>query len=185
MTVITPLTRPHLLSAILNTLDFRFIDEWLIVIDCDTPAFNQDVYRNHPCIKILQCPIRSRLGSCKRNVAMDAIQNKQTFLYFLDDDNIIHPDVYEVLGKISPDESKFYTFDQILRSKQLRLRGNRIERFHIDAAMYLVPFGLCQNIRWNTYLDEGDGIFIEDVFAKHPGNHVYMKNRYCYYNYLA
>ena len=185
MTIITPLTRPQNLPSILDSMDFRFIEEWLIVVDANTPPFDQHLYQNHPGIRILHCPTLSELGSHKRNVAMDSIQNKNTFLYFLDDDNIIHPDIYNVLATISHNVSRFYTFNQIQKSLQLRLLGDRIERYHIDTAMFLVHYGCCETIRWNPDLSEGDGIFIEDVYAKHPDAHVYLKHKNCYYNYLA
>jgi hypothetical protein len=36
-------------------------------------------------------------GNEKRNYALTKITNPDTFLYYLDDDNMIHPDLYDLL----------------------------------------------------------------------------------------
>ena len=49
-------------------------------------------------------------GNGQRNYALTKITNENTLLYYLDDDNIIHPDLYNLLNYI--DNNTIYSFNQ-------------------------------------------------------------------------
>jgi hypothetical protein len=55
-------------------------------------------------------------------------------MYYLDDDNIIRPNLYKLLDNI--DDFTIYTFNQYTR-----IKGN-----NIDTAMVILPSNLCKNI---------------------------------------
>ena len=74
-------------------------------------------------------------------------------LYFLDDDNIMHPDLIKFMDICENDT--IYTFDQTNR-----LPGNNIELYRIDTACLLIDFSLCKDIRWIPSLYEADGHYI-------------------------
>jgi len=61
-----------------------------------------------------------------------------TYVY---DDNIIHPDLYNLLNYI--DNNTLYSFNQYNR-----IKGNNINIGYIDTAMVLIPFNLCKSIKW-------------------------------------
>ena len=46
----------------------------------------------------------------QRNYVLTKITNPNTFLYYLDDDNILHPNLYKLLNVI--DYDKMYSFNQ-------------------------------------------------------------------------
>jgi hypothetical protein len=54
-------------------------------------------------------------GNGQRNYALTKITNPDTLLYYLDDDNIIHPDLYNLLDFI---DNTIYTFNQYNRIKR-------------------------------------------------------------------
>ena len=49
-------------------------------------------------------------GNPQRKYALRKITNPKTLLYYLDDDNIVHPNWYKLLNSI--DNDKVYTFNQ-------------------------------------------------------------------------
>ena len=118
---------------------------------------------------------------------MELIENLDTYLYFLDDDNIIHPDLYELLDSIEP--GKMYTFDQsrpknIYPYKTL-LQGDNIEIFNIDTAMFLIDYNLCKDIRWMPDKYNADGFYIKECYEANKDNWKYVNKTMSYYNKLV
>jgi hypothetical protein len=60
------------------------------------------------------------------NYALTKMTNSDTLLYYLDDDNIIHPDLYNLLDFI--DDNTKYSFNQYNR-----IKGNNINVGYIDS----------------------------------------------------
>ena len=123
-------------------------------------------------------------GNPQRNFALDldlneyySVSEKPSYLYFLDDDNIIHPDLFSFMNII--DSDKIYTFDQTDR-----LLGNDIRSNHIDTAMLLIDHSLCKDLRWAPHIYGADGIYIESYYALNKNSHCYINNNLCYYNKL-
>jgi hypothetical protein len=112
---------------------------------------------------------------------MTNVQNNNTYLYFLDDDNIIHPNLYKFLNTIG-DEKCIYTFIQ--NNHGNLSKGNRLHIGGIDTAMFLIHFDLCKDIRWNITKHEADGIFFLNCYNNNKDKHKYIENELCYYNYL-
>jgi len=116
-------------------------------------------------------------GNGQRNYALTKITNENTLLYYLDDDNIIHPDLYNLLNYI--DNNTIYSFNQYNR-----IKGNNINFGYIDTAMVLIPFNLCKNIKWLLDVFEADGYYIKDCIDSNRDKHVYIDQDLCYYNFL-
>ena len=98
---------------------------------------------------------------------MKQINKEKTYLYYLDDDNLIHPNLYRLLNVI--DNDKFYSFNQYKR-----LKGNDIRVSHIDTAMVIIPYKLCKNQRWVLDKYESDGIYIKECYDNNKGKHVFV-----------
>jgi len=58
----------------------------------------------------------------------------------LDDDHILHPNLYKLLDNI--DHDKIYTFNQYNR-----LKGNNVSVGYVETAMAIMPLNLCKNIK--------------------------------------
>ena len=103
--------------------------------------------------------------------------NSDTLLYYLDDDNIIHPDLYNLLDFI--DNNTIYSFDQYNR-----IKGNNINVGYIDTAMAIIPFNLYKNIKWKLDVYEADGYYIKECIDNNRDEHVHIDNDLYYYNFL-
>ena len=120
-------------------------------------------------------------GNGQRNYAMSMIENKNTFIYFLDDDNIIHPHFYSFLQDLN-EEPLIYTFMQ--DNYGTLSTGDRLYIGGIDTAMFLIHYDLCKNIKWDISKNEADGIFFLDCYHNNEKKHKYIEKTLCYYNYL-
>jgi SAM-dependent methyltransferase len=175
ITIITPSYRPTNLLQIKESIDFNCVDEWLIIYDGSKITENPNLFQNQENNKIKEHVYTGEgiSGNPQRNYALNLIENKDTILYYLDDDNIMHPDIYSLLNII--DNTKMYTFNQVDR-----LLGNNISLGAIDTAMILIPYKLCENERWILHEYGADGHYI--LACYNPNSHIFVNNFLCYYN---
>jgi SAM-dependent methyltransferase len=189
ITIITPSYRPENLIKISNSLNFNFIKEWIIVYDSNKVTNNNKLFLNDinkDKISEYFYSDNGISGNPQRNFAIKNIKNKNTYLYYLDDDNIIHPDFYKLLSIIG--ENKFCTFNQ----KNMRcgninniLNGNDIVIDRIDIAMSLIDYNINKLIQWNPYIYNADGYYIKEIYDNNKNNWIYIKNELSYWNYLT
>lgn len=176
ITIITPCMRIDNLLKMYKSLDFNYIDEWIIVYDGNKVDENFCFFRNQNYKIKEYCTKGDGIsGNDQRNYALTKVTNENTILYYLDDDNIIHSDLYKLLDVI--DNNKIYTFNQYNR-----IRSNKIEYCHIDTAMFLVPYMLCKNIKWKVDIYQADYQYIKECVDNNPNTRIYVDNDLCYYN---
>jgi predicted O-methyltransferase YrrM len=177
ITIITPSYRLDNLLEIKKSINFQYIDEWIIVYDGNKVKNNPKLFENQENNKIKEYLYKSNgiSGNPQRNYALSKVTNKNTLLYYLDDDNIIHPNLYNLLNII--DNNKTYSFNQ-----HNRINGNKINVGLIDTAMIIISYNLCKDIRWVLNKYEADGIYFEECYYKNINTHVYIDNTLCYYN---
>ena len=161
------------------------MDEWIIVYDGKKIKENPHMFSSEK-IKEYVYSGDGCSGNPQRNFALDHVQNPDTYIYFLDDDNLVHPDLYTIINTL--EDNKIYTFNQD-RPEDIfpftnNLKGNKIKLQTIDSAMFLVDFKLCKNIRWNTYKYFSDGIYITEIYSQHKNKWVYIDQTLSYYNKL-
>lgn len=188
ITIITPSYRTNNLIKLKNSINFNYINEWIIVYDGSKIKTNPYIFKDDPInvnnkIKEFLHNGDGISGNPQRNYALDIIEssntqseNKETtFLYYLDDDNLIHPNLYKLLNII--EGNKIYTFNQTNR-----IKGNDINVGKIDTAMVLIDSNLCKNIRWIKDIYSADGYYIKECYEKNIDKHIYVNNDLCYYN---
>lgn len=190
VTLITPSIRPQNLLKIKESIRFEYVDEWIIVYDGKKITENPNLFINdehRDKIKEYLYTGNGMSGNPQRNYALDNITNTNTYLYYLDDDNIIHPDLYGLLDEIK--DNKIYTFDQIRPTNifpyKSLLTGDNIEVYKIDSAMFLVDYQLCKNIRWVPDKYWADGIYIVDCYTQNKSKWVYVNKVLSYCNYTT
>jgi glycosyltransferase involved in cell wall biosynthesis len=179
ITIITPCCRSDNLPKLFESIDFTKIAKWIIVYDISRDRKYKYQF-NHPQIVEMECDKVGAYGHPQRNVGIKQVEDG--FIYFLDDDNVIHPGFWELIGPLDP--TKFYTFDQ-QRTASSVLRGNVIRVGHIDTAMFLVHKQQIRAIKWVENKYEADGLFISAIARTNPGAHVYVPQIACYYNFLC
>jgi hypothetical protein len=191
--IVTPCCRQNNLESIKNSIDFSMIHKWYIVYDTSKNRTYKKIYKNHSQIVELECSDVGRVGHPQRNFAINIIEDG--FIYFCDDDNIIHPELYEYLNKM--DKNYYYTWNQLRNKngdntdwalfkneKGKILKGNVLKTQFIDTAQFIVPRNLIGDLRWEDNNYKADGIFIQTINEKYPESHVYIPETLCYYNYI-
>ncbi len=177
LTIITPSYRTNNLLQIKESICFDYIDEWIIVYDGSKITDNPCLFKDQENGKIKEYVYRGEgiSGNPQRNYALTKVENPNTLLYYLDDDNVIHPCLYKLLNII--DNEKLYTFNQ-----HNRIKGNNIKVGQIDTAMIIVPYKLCKDEKWILDKYEADGYYITECYNKNKDKHIYVDNDLCYYN---
>lgn len=181
ITIITPSCRPKNLQTIRNSIKFNYVHEWIIVYDGSKIIENPNIFgaENNDKIKEYVYKGNGRSGNPQRNYALTKMTNPDnTFIYYLDDDNIIHPSLYNLLNIM--DNNNMYTFNQTNR-----LKGNNINVCCIDTAMFIIDYNLCKNITWINDKYNADGHYITACYNTNKNNHIYVDNDLCYYNKLV
>lgn len=180
MTIITPSYRTNNLITLKNSINFDYVDEWIIVYDGSKISENPNIFSNENNDKIKEYVFTGEgiSGNQQRNYALSTIKNTDTFIYYLDDDNIIHPSLYKLMNIV--DKNKMYSFNQ-----EDGIKGNTVVRNHIDTAMILIHYNLCNNIIWNITEYGADGYYIEECYNKNKNRYIYVNNDLCYYNKLG
>jgi predicted O-methyltransferase YrrM len=177
LTIITPSYRIDNLLEIKKSINFEYIEEWIIVYDGSKIIDNPKIFENQENNKIKEYVYKGEgiSGNPQRNYALSQITKPDTLLYYLDDDNIIHPNLYKLLKII--DNTKLYTFNQYNR-----INGNNICVGRIDTAMFIIPYELCKNEKWILNKYDADGYYITECYNKNKNIHIYVDNDLCYYN---
>jgi len=175
ITIITPSYRIRNLRYLKESIDLNYVDEWIIVYDGSKIRENTKLFEGEDKIKEYVFKGEGISGNPQRNYALTKVTNPNTMLYYLDDDNVIHPQLYSLLDTM--DNTKMYTFNQTNR-----IKGNIIEVGYIDTAMTLIPYSWTKEIRWITSLYDADGHYIKECYQKKKENHIYVDQDLCYYN---
>ena len=177
LTIITPSYRVNNLLEIKKSIHFEYIEEWIIVYDGSKITDNPNIFKNQENNKIKEYVFKGHgiSGNPQRNYALTKITNPDTLIYYLDDDNVFHQNMYKLLNII--DNDKMYTFNQYNR-----LKGNNIVVGGIDTAMFILPYKLCKNEKWILDRYDADGCYIVECYNKNKNIHVFIDNDLCYYN---
>jgi SAM-dependent methyltransferase len=180
ITIITPSYRIQNLKKIYETINFDYVDEWIIVYDGSKITENPNLFNHEKIKEYVHYNNNSCFGNAQRNFALNNIKNENTYLYFLDDDNLIHPELYKLLDIIEKD--KLYTFNQIRYPNLELLKGNEIKETKIDTAMILISYNLCKNIKWNLYEYGADFRYINECYNQNKEKWIYINNVLAYHN---
>lgn len=186
ITIITPSYRVENLLNVKNSINFKYVEEWIIVYDGSKITDNPNLFKGQENDKIKEYVYlgNGSSGNPQRNYALSKLTNTNTSLYYLDDDNIINPNIYTLLNIM--EKNKMYTFNQYnptsIYSEKNILKGDTICVKHIDTAMVIIPYDLCKDIRWIFDNYFADGFYIQDCYAKNMNNHIFVDNELSYYN---
>lgn len=181
LTVITPCSRPWLLPAVLQSVPRNA--EWVVVLDSnDLYEVPAEVY-SAPNARLFTCA-GGKWGNAQRTFGMS--QANGEYLYFLDDDNIIHPRLIPLLEKLTASgERPVIVVNQALKSGELRLRATLPPHPNgTDTAQVLIPRELTLGHKWDTNMYEADGKFFGEIFNENKERFVVVNEVACYYNYL-
>jgi hypothetical protein len=185
ITIITPSVRPDNLKIIEQSINFDYVDEWIIVYDQSKITENPNLFKGkNDKIKEYLYTGEGISGNPQRNFALDMVQNEDTYLYFLDDDNMIHPHLYCLLNVLEPE--KIYTFNQTRPDNvfpyKAHLTGDNVSVYNIDSAMFLGYYKLCKGIKWIPDKYNSDGLYISECYENNKDAWVFVNKTMAYYN---
>jgi hypothetical protein len=184
--IITPVSRIENLSKIFKSINWNYVTKWIIVYDKKIIKKNPYLFKNIPSVvELLNFTKNSIRGSGQRNTGIEYLlkeKKNNSFVYFLDDDNIIHPNFYNIYKKFK--DENIYTFSQQVKIRHIRA-GNKFKLYHIDTAMFVTSLTIIKNIRWKMNTHETDYHFIKECLSKNKNRYVCINNVGCYYNYLS
>lgn len=205
--IVTPVSRPENLKQIATSIIPKEGITWIIIFDKSIPFKTQCFplgkdslpILNKKHILVFPSPIQNALvGHAHRNYFIDKIypdfpkkKNQIDYVYFLDDDTILHPEfldnilpIFEITFKIP----SAIIFDQLHGNGSIRLKAdiNNVKVCNIDMGQYVFNLNdLPDNIRFKEDDYCADGIFIEEFF-NYVGKEKFMEinKPLSYYNLL-
>lgn len=128
-------------------------------------------------IKVYSTDEVSISGNNYRNIGVKHASGD--WIYFLDDDNIVHPNFNDLLEYMDKEKDVVF-FSQIFANQKLRLTPVSIDVGGVDTAMFLVKTSVMQNHKWQEDAYTADGILAKELSAY---NCQYIHTPYCFYNY--
>lgn len=176
--IVTPCSRPENLEKMKELINFDLITKWYIIYDTRNQEFIKR-YQHHDKIIELECKDEGIVGHQIRNLALNIITSGM--MCFLDDDNVIHPEFWNILVEFKL--GQIYTFDMIYKNQSI-LRGNNPVIGSIDTAQYVFDSSLVGNLRFNVSEYAADGYFIQDLVKQNKDKWVYVPKQAAYYNWI-
>lgn len=178
LNIITPCSRPknlHLISKSINIPKENY--RWIVVVDSDFEVKNELIPDN--CEIYYHTNMRSISGNSQRNFGLEMID--YGYVYFNDDDTLIHEDLWDNIKDV---EADFISFAQAYKNNNLRLIGNNIEVGYIDSHNFIVNFDKVRDIRWQLDVYYADGIYAKDCYNRLKNNKLYINKILSIYNLL-
>jgi hypothetical protein len=189
--IITPCSRPDFLPRVRKTLDNNHPWIWIIVYTSKPTTWTfpdeASIYEVWPGIKTSDrnAPDEPQtFGNPERNFGISLVQRPESYVYFLDDDNGVHPEfwrsIYPLLSLQATHD--FITFDQE-RVPGWVFPGPQAMLYRIDTAMYVTRRRLIADTRWRTLRYNADGFFAEAMAAQ-AQHRLYVNCTCSYYNFF-
>jgi len=172
--IVTPCSRPENLETIAQSIPANY--NWVIVHE------NYITLPERDNTFLLKCDRTGPWGHAARNFFLNNFNiNDEDWIYFLDDDNIIHPNFENVAQQLLMSDYSIIHWGQLHKNNEIRLIPD-IGIDKIDTACYMVRWQYNKLTRYNDEKYNADGLYAIDCSQNGP---VLTLNDYlCYYNYL-
>lgn len=160
LNIITPCSRPENLFKISESINIPKENyRWIVV--CDSESLPDETLIPDNCEIYHHKNSESTSGNSQRNFAIDMVE--KGYIYFNDDDTLIHPNLWNTIKNI---EADFISFIQLEKSGYVRLMGNNINVGYIDSHNFLVSHEIVGNSRFILNQYDADGYFAVECFNK-------------------
>jgi len=174
--MVTPCSRPENLEAMSKTIPQEC--RWIVLHEP-----NITVPKLENMISI-ECPKTGFVGADGRNYFIENFDlTDEDWIYSLDDDNIVHPDMMKYIKPLMDMELSIIYWGQLNKDDTVRLIPREsIIIDTIDAACFATKWKYNKNVKYNTTQYNYDGLYAIECGKNGP---VARINGYlCYYNYL-
>jgi glycosyltransferase involved in cell wall biosynthesis len=194
--IVTRCTRPQFLKTVKESIfkTIKFDIKWWVVFDTrvikDIDAEFLSELQSIGGTPLFFEGVEGDFAHTLLSKTIDLIEDG--FIYFLDDDNILHEDFWDEMSKAikeNPDKRGFI-FHQKIGGKDFTgqdIREGKPENTkvrHIDMAQFVLSRDLIGEVRFvpNDYI--ADGYFIEKIYRQSPDDFFFIDKVLCYYNEL-
>jgi hypothetical protein len=178
--IITPCSRPENLTSIGLSINIPLDNfRWIVVFDAEEIpklSISKDNFKNTEFYAHKNPNGCS--GNPQRNFALDLVEDG--YVYFQDDDTLMHKDFWESVKELNAD---FISFSQAFPNGDLRIKGNIIEVGNIDSHNFLLKKSIIGDTRWDIDKYVADGIFAETC-AKKTNDLLFLDKVLSFYNVL-
>ena len=174
LTIVTPCSRPENLPRIAESITGPA--RWIVVVDS---AVVQGKVEQPGAEVIYHSEPGSVAGHAQRNAALDLIDSG--WVYFLDDDNIMHPDFWTLFDWLDEDDET----GMVLVGQDVNGTRRVPERIGIglvDMAQLVVRRELIGDLRFPAHFYEADGMMIGALVRRHAAKVQLVRDVLSYYN---
>ena len=180
LSIITPCSRPQNLLRIWPTIPKGC--QWLIVLDRPDSSEVPEELRAAPGVELHCLKGGGRWGNAQRNLGLSLAE--RDYVYFLDDDNILHPALLPLLPEHASTE-RIVVVSQHFADGRLRLQAAPpVNVGRIDPAQVLVPRRYATQYSWRPTLYVADGLYFRDLYRAFQEQFLFLDVAAAYYNYL-
>jgi hypothetical protein len=180
LTIITPCSRPGNLLAVWQTIPKG--SQWIVVLDRPNLDDAPPELVTEPDIQFHHVTGPGIEGNVQRNLGL--AQPLREYVYFLDDDNIVHPMFASVLAAHAPTH-KIIVVNQLNPDGSVRLKaGAPVRVGGIDTAQLILPREYAAQYRWTPHLRFADGFYFTSIYKNHTDQFLFVDIDAAYYNYL-
>jgi hypothetical protein len=175
--IITPCSRPENLEKIKANIEsiVKVSYDWYITFDYKT----EPIYIESENIKLFKnYDNNSNFGNMERNWGLK-FKDGYEFVYFLDDDNLLHEDFMQLFEYIDS-TSDIYVFNQKDRMQSGTDKGCTEGR--TDSACFLIRTNIIGDLKWHPFDYGADGRFIGMLQDKNVVK--FIPKIFCQYNAL-
>jgi len=174
--IITPCSRPDNLEIIKKSIPETCL--WWVGLDAKV---EKEVIVEKA--KIVKSPYSGNFGNMTRNYVMENLQaDDSDWVYFLDDDNVVHPEWLEGVSDHLKNNN-FIVWGQLHKNGQIRLKPVTEPRVNrIDTACFMIRWEILKNFRFHESAYAADGILAEKIYDKVGCTK--LDKYLCYYNFI-
>lgn len=195
--IITPCSRPKNLRILYESIRSTFEDNFLWLIVGDSSKCNRHLSKfDSGNVRIIDHP-NSYSGNLQRNTGIQWVKKhckKKFWIHFLDDDNIMHPEVKNHFHEFT-DSYDIVAVSQCLKTGHpRRVQFGRYENMEaseakmktkqVDLAQVFFKHSCLDDLHFRKNSYQADGILIQTMREK-KYKFNFIKNYLCYYNYLS
>lgn len=171
----------------------EFKVNWKLIVDCDAvrevdTELLMDIF-NHKNIEVSY--VKGQKDYLHTSMSKVISKVTESWVYILDDDNLIHPELYSTLSKLikSKKKIKAFVFNQFIDGKDFTGEDYRfatpsnMKVGHVDSAQILFHSSIFKEYIPPVYV--GDGMFIEELYRNNKSNFFFVDKTLSFYNRLA
>jgi hypothetical protein len=180
LSIITPCSRPHHLARIRETIPDGA--QWIVVLDRPNLDDAPRELLGASEIEFYSTTGAGIDGNPQRNLGLSYARRE--YVYFLDDDNIVHPALSSVVAAHARD-GKVVVVNQLRADGTVRLRARPpVRTGRVDTAQFLVPRDVAVRHRWKVDAKFADGAYFSEIYAQRPEAFAFVDVDAAYYNFL-